>query len=206
MAALSLRLLTLLGVALSATSCDVPWMEQKVRLQDGTVITLQHRGTGTFRTIVANKHGDVTVDYDGAADSRHVSLYTSPSRRIIIADYDVLPMIVEVGDGQRPVEVSPQKREAEYGLSPKWQYFGSVRRTDDSRLRYFPDDPECQSFGRFGAGVPRKVTRCRDSNYVGVNDQHRWLEGSPPAFIRSVLEGQMTANHQRGHPGVLPSK
>lgn len=168
MAALSLRLLTLLGVALSAASCDWPWMEQKVRLQDGTVITLQHRGTGTFRTIVANRHGDVSVDYNGAADSRHVSLYKSPSGRIIIADYGVVPIMVEVGDGQRPVEASPQNREAEYGLSPKWQYFGSVRRTDDSRLRYFPDDPECQSFGRYGAGVRRKVTPCRDSNYGGL--------------------------------------
>jgi hypothetical protein len=168
MVALSLRLLTLLVVALSAASCDRTWMEQKVRLKDGTVITLQHRATGAFRTIVTNQHGNVSVDYNGAADSRHVSLYTSPSGRIIIADYGVIPMIVEVGEGQMPVEIRPQNREAEYRLSPMWQYVGSVRRTNDSRLRYFPDDPECQSFGRYGADVPRKVTPCGDSNYVGL--------------------------------------
>ena len=168
MAALSLRLLMLLAVALSAVSCDWAWMEQKVRLQDGTVITLQHRATGAFRTIVANQHGNVSVDYNGAADSRHVSLYTSPSGRIIIADYGVMPMMVEVGEGQMPVEIRPQNREAEHRLSPMWQYVGSVRRTNDSRLRYFPDDPECQSFGEYGADVQRKVTPCRDSNYVGM--------------------------------------
>ena len=168
MAALSLRLLMLLAVALSAVSCDWAWMEQKVRLPDGTVITLQHRATGVFRTIVANQHGNASVEYNGSADSRHVNLYTSPSGRIIIADYGVVPMMVEISEGQRPVEIKPQNREAEYRLSPKWQYVGSVRRTNDSRLRYFPDDPECQSFGKYGADVPRKVTPCRDSNYVGL--------------------------------------
>jgi len=143
-------------------------MEQKVRLQDGTVITLQHRGTGTFRSIVANQYGNASVDYNRAADSRHVSLYISPSGRIIIADYGVVPMMVEVSEGQRPVKIRPQNREAEYRLSPKWQYVGSVRRTDDSKLLYFPDDPECQSFGEYGTDVPRKVTPCRDSNYVGL--------------------------------------
>jgi hypothetical protein len=168
MATLSLRLLTLLAIALSAASCDWTWIEQKVRLKDGTVITLQHRATGAFRTIVANQHGKASVDYNGAADSRHVSLYTSPSGRIIIADYGVMPMMVEVGEGQRPVEIRPEDRKAEYRLSPRWQYVGSVRRTNDSRLRYFPDDPECQSFGRDGADVLRKVTPCLDANYVGL--------------------------------------
>jgi hypothetical protein len=165
---LSLRLLPLLGVALSIASCDWTWMEQRVRLQDGTKITLQHRSTGTFRTIVANRYGDVSVDYNGAADSRHVSLYRSPSGRIIIADYDTKPMIVEVGNGQRPVIVSQKIRNTEYGLSAQWKYLGSVRRTDDSSLRYFPADPECQSFGRGENGLLRKIAPCQDANYLGL--------------------------------------
>ena len=163
-----LRSLSLLGIALSTSSCDWGWMEQKVHLQDGTEITLQHRSTGTFRTIVANKYGDVSVDYNGSADSRHVSLYKSPTGRIIIADYGVRPMIIEVSRGRPPVEVSPVKRKYEYELSSKWQYIGAVRRTEDSKLKYFPNDAECQSFGKYEGGLLRKIESCSDSNYVGL--------------------------------------
>lgn len=163
-----LRSLSLLGIALSTSSCDWAWMEQKVRFKDGTEITLQHRSTGMFRTIVANQYGDVSRDYNGAADSRHVSLYKSPSGRMVIADYGTEPMIVEVDQGQRPVEASPVKRKLEYGLSPRWQYIGAVRRTSDNKLQYFPHDPECQTFGVYEAGLPRKTEPCSDANYEGL--------------------------------------
>lgn len=163
----SLRLLSFLGVALSTASCDGSWMEQRVRLQDGTEITLQHRFNGTFRTIVANQYGDVSADYNGAADSRHVNLYKSPSGRIIIADYGIEPMIIEVGNGHPPVEVGANNIAVEYGLSGRWKYLGSVRRTDDDNLRYFPDDPECQSFRIYKDKIRRKVVPCDDANYVG---------------------------------------
>lgn len=165
---LLLRLLSLLGVILPTSSCDWGWMEQKVRLQDGTQITLQHRSTGTFRTIVANQNGEVSVDYNGAADSRHVSLYKSPSGRIIIADYGIKPMIVEVSQGRRPVEVSQVERRSEYSLSPRWQYIGAVRRTEYNSLQYYPNDPECQSFGTHEAGLLRQPAPCSDANYIGL--------------------------------------
>jgi hypothetical protein len=156
-------------VCFSVAGCNWSWMEQEVTFADGTRLTLQHRSTGTFRTVVSNRHGDLVDELTGAADSRHVSLYRSPTERLIIADYGVMPLMVELSQKRRPSRANAEEQRREHAAASKWRYLGAIRRTDQSRLEYFPDEPECQDFGSgYGNTIVRRVVPCRDSNYVGL--------------------------------------
>lgn len=161
------RQLTLLGIAgLSLSGCDGPWMEQPVRMPDGsTYVKLEHRALGEFRTTVYNRQGEVTISSEGP-DSRHVNLYLSPSGHLIVADYNTGPVVFDLQMGKKPTKAEPELWKEEYRLARRWKYLGTVRRTPGSKLRWFSGEPECQSWGDSGLGPDRPVSPCLDSNYL----------------------------------------
>lgn len=142
-------------------------MEQTVQFNDGLRATLQHRSFGTFRTIVANEHGSISRDYNTSHDSRHVSVYRSPTGRLVLADYGTIPFIIEKdADGLLRL-VSRSVLKQEYLISQRWNYLGSVHRTEANSLEFFPHDEECQEFDDYYVGPStRKVERCQNANYT----------------------------------------
>ena len=150
------------------SGCDGSWMKQTVRMPDGsTYVTLEHRSFGEFRTTVYNLKGKVTVSSSGP-DSRHVNLYWSPLGRLIVADYHTRPVVFDLQMNKKPVQAPNALWREEYLNASLWRYLGTVRRTPDSTLEWFPREPECQSWGDAGLRPIRSVTPCLDANYLGL--------------------------------------
>lgn len=161
------RSLSVLTICLSATACEPSWMEQTVVFHDGLKVTLQHRAFGTFRTIAANRSGSVLRDYETGHDSRHVSIYRSPTGRLVVADYNTVPFIVGFDENRVPRLADLKVLQTELRLSNRWRYLGSVHRTKTNGLSYYPYEEECQAFGTGYIGVVTRRTKpCEDSNYT----------------------------------------
>lgn len=150
------RALASASIRLLATACEWTWMEQTVRFQDGLVLTFQHRSSGTFRTIARNENGSFTTDLNTGQDGRHVSLYRSPSRRIIAADYGETPLVITFDQSGSPLMAGAEILKEEFKIAGQWRYMGSVHRDAENHLVYYPKDSECQIFDD---GPPGRVAR-----------------------------------------------
>lgn len=140
------RALASASICLLATACEWAWMEQTVRFQDGLVLTFQHRSNGTFRTVARNEKGSFTSDLYTGRDSRHVSLYRSPSGRIVSADYGETPLVITIDESGSPQMAGAGILKKEFEIASQWRYIGSVHRDSENHLVFYPNDTECQVF------------------------------------------------------------
>lgn len=132
-----LRLSILLPLLLGGCNA-FPWLEQSVRLPDGsTVVRIMIRSGGEYRTVVENSFGSASDSHLPIAKHRRTNLYLTPDHRLVTVEAGGDSARFDISSEKAPrLEKPPVTDEAEGG-SINWRYVGVVYR-GKSGLRYYP--------------------------------------------------------------------
>jgi hypothetical protein len=146
-----LRLSILLPLLLGGCNA-FPWLEQSVRLPDGsTVVRIMIGSGGEYRTVVNNPYGSASASSLPIANHRRTNLYLTPDHRLVTIEAGGDSARFDISRGRAPRPEKPPVTDEPEGGSINWRYVGVVYRGKDG-LNYYPPTAAEECIPLLGAG------------------------------------------------------